>query len=158
MNHGPLLKCTYPWECYHIQNTQLVMPQHKLLHMILSMGHKFKAHENRFWGGKESPRSRALLGEAEGCPGSENSGRVSSRAHGEGRDRGEGVSEREMRSPLDAETSLPIAQLPRWHIQGATVFSVTSPRLGEIADTEIVGHYPVPTPYLPSKNCSSKNI
>lgn len=113
MNHGPLLKCTYPWECYHIRNTQLVMPQHKLLYMILSMGHKFKAHENRFWGGKESPRSRALLGEAEGCPGSENSGRVSSRAHGEGRDRGEGVSEREVRSPLDAETSLPTAQLPQ---------------------------------------------
>lgn len=33
--------------------------------------------------------------------------------HREGRDRGEGVSEREVQRPLDAETSLPTAQPPQ---------------------------------------------
>lgn len=120
MNHGPLLKCTYPWECSHIQNTQLDIPQHKLLHMTLSMGHKFKAHEKKILRWKRKPKAASsferagLVRDGGGTPGQRAQWEGAELGgHREGRDRGEGVSEREVQRPLDAETSLPTAQPPQ---------------------------------------------
>lgn len=150
---------------YHIQYTQQVIPQHKSFYLILSMGHQFGAHVNRF-GGKAkvwtSFRRAGLVRDGQGDAWQEGQweGAESSR-HGEDRrQNGGNLRKRGAKAFRWWKQLCQSTILPGWHIQGLVQQSLRwfAHPWGRWRTERVSRKYQVSFLIFPPFGCSYKNI